>query len=66
MNWCHGQRPRGARSPQLLVALLLALVMTHDVRNEGLASGKHTSFFFGSLSMQKLGYKAGICRARAR
>ena len=25
MNWCHGQRPRGARPNQVLVALFLPL-----------------------------------------
>ena len=42
MNWCRGKRPRGARSPQLLVILFLALAMTQCVN---CAAGHGTGIF---------------------
>ena len=62
MSW---EKARGARSPQLLVILLLALAMTQCVN---CAAGHGTGIFLSSAAPCKIdakrGYKAGICRTR--
>ena len=60
MRLCRGKRPRGARSPQLLVILLLALAMTQCVN---CAAGHGTGIFSSSAAPCKIEQSAAIKQA---